>query len=546
MENSEQLLHDITSSYELAEITCIVVEKKGTKEFVNLLTLIELVPSEQVNSSRLGEGKYPFHIRESIDDYTFYFSRLLAQPVAEGLSVYLNAEEGIDLNYLGGIHIQVREGLVQNPPDYRPLLIDSKNEKTIGRVLPYRLTMCRFWSKLNLDKQWLSAYPEKFFTKLSILSQKHLGYDLTKIQEHIGNIYLFGCNPLLRFWETELLDFNRDLLIRFKERAGRSIIGSRLVLQEHRADNPGFYLTYNITSVNQHITLPYFPDVLDIKIIDRQGQLIDSSFGGWANFNISMNVQHTAVEYHLNIASGEKVFTVPKKSSERSIKIGEYDWTAAHYLRNALRSRRFQDLAASKEFVFFPKHPDSPERAKQVVRELLNQAREKCMILDPYFGPGDLIYAFHVENISLPVQIISSAQYLNSRPTIPEPKKGKRATLWDSIRALFRKEPLKEATYLERLVNAVEEYRKHFPQQKIECKVLVGKKSPLHDRFIVIDHDVYLLGSSLNEFGDRTTTITKVPDPKELIDQAVTWWEDDKKCPRIEDFIHKNDTDNDL
>lgn len=546
MENSEELLHDIASSYELAEITCLVVEKKGTKEFVNLLTSIELVPNEQVDSPRLGEGKYPFHIRESIDDYTFYFSRLLARPVAEGLSVYLNAEQGIDLNYLGGIHIQVREGLVQNPPGHRSLLIDSKNEKSIGRILPFRLTRCRVWSKLNLDKQWLSGYPEKFFTKLSILSQKHLAYDLTKMPEHIGNVYLFGCNPLLRSWETELLDFSRDLLIRFRERSGRSIIGSQLILEEQRADNPGFYLNCTITSVNQRITLPYFPDVLEIKIFDSQGQLIDGSFGTWANWSINMSVQHMAVEYHLNTADGTKVFTVPKRSSERPIKIGEYDWTAAHYLRNALRSRRFQDLAASKEFVFFPKHPDSPERAKQIVRELLNQAREKCMILDPYFGPGDLIYAFHVENISLPVQVISSAQYLNSRPTIPEPKKGKWATLWDSIRALFRKGPLKEATYLERLVNAVEEYRKQFPQQKIECKVLVGKKSPLHDRFIVIDHDVYLLGSSLNEFGDRTTTISKVPDPKELIAQAVAWWEDGEKCPRIEDFVQRNDTDNDL
>ena len=75
------------------------------------------------------------------------------------------------------------------------------------------------------------------------------------------------------------------------------------------------------------------------------------------------------------------------------------------------------------------------------------------------------------------------------------------------------------------------------PLQKIECRVLRGEKSPLHDRFLVIDDNVYLLGSSLNEVGNRTTTISRVPAPGEMIDQAESWWADDKACPAIADLV---------
>jgi hypothetical protein len=75
------------------------------------------------------------------------------------------------------------------------------------------------------------------------------------------------------------------------------------------------------------------------------------------------------------------------------------------------------------------------------------------------------------------------------------------------------------------------------PQQKIECRVLRGNKSPLHDRFLVVDDEVYLLGSSLNEFGSRTTTISRAPAPGEMIKQAETWWADNEICPPIEELI---------
>ena len=101
-------------------------------------------------------------------------------------------------------------------------------------------------------------------------------------------------------------------------------------------------------------------------------------------------------------------------------------------------------------------------------------------------------------------------------------------------------EPKKEKTNAEQLSENIREFQSQYPLQKIQCKVLKGRKSPLHDRYIVIDNDVYLLGSSLNEFGARVTTIIKVPTPIKMIEQAEEWWAD-ADCPYLEDFIIKQD-----
>ena len=538
-------LAQIAETYDRAELTCVYAAQKKTTDYFNLLTLIELVPVEQQDSPPIGSAKYLYNILQSNDDFSFFIVRLPGISVNDAISHYQNAENGIQFTIYGKrIDVSVA-ALVQNPPDYHPLLIDTQTEKTIGRILPHRPTTCRVWSKLNVDKTWLEPFDSKFYTELSSVSLQYLGYDISKVREHIGNIYLFGCNPILRHWENALLDYNKDLLIRFRERTGKTIAGSRVILEERRAKNYGFYLDVPITSLNQRVALPYFPDELFTKIIDSNGNLIDFHVGRWTNFSIDFFAGGMTVNYKIKSKDGEEVYSIPKKEKAQTLKIGTYDLTTAYYLENAMRARHFEDLAASKELIFFPPHPDSREKAKQVVRELLNMAKRRCMILDPYFGAGDLVFAFQIENVSFPVQIITAAANLTKSPEDGKKRK-KWAALLDCIRNVFgRQVKGKQKTYLDILRETIENYRKLFPQQKIECRVLSSRTSPLHDRYIIVDDDAYLLGSSLNHFGSRTTTMIKLPDPKELIDQAEKWWADDKGCPRIEEYF-TNKTDEDV
>nr|WP_295933015.1 VPA1262 family N-terminal domain-containing protein [uncultured Dyadobacter sp.] len=538
------LLQDQLQGYQKAEITLLIAEKTQSKDFFNLLTLIELVPAEQADSLPVGDERHPNVIRANTDEYTLYAIRLTGLTITEAVSIYANANKGLTINFKEvQVDFRCRGGLTENPPASRPLLI-TETDRQLRPVLPQRHTSIRVWTQLNMDKEWVSDLSHTFMRKVSELSNQLFGYDLNAMPEHLGNVYLFGCNPLLRSWECRLADHDKALLFRFNQRAGQRISASKLVLEEVRGDQGGFYLEQSLDAEDTLITLPYFPDRLHLRLFDAHGHWIDHSFLNWANFAFDLAIQDRVVDYRVQTESDVQVFSVPKRLSEQRVSVGTYDWAAAHFLRDALASRRFEDLAKSREFIFFPKKPESLPRAKETIRELLNGARKRCMILDPYFGAADMLYIYQIENISLTVRVISSAAYLNERPRSPQPPeppgwRGLLQRLWIA----WRGKPANTAkTYMENLFGQLTEYAAAMPLQKIECRVLRGEKSPLHDRFVVIDDEVYLLGSSLNEFGSRTTTISRVPAPGELIDQAEAWWADNDVCPTIDELIAKKKT----
>ena len=539
-------LRDISVDYQRAEVTCIFLHNRITKKKTNLLTVFELVPLEQQLSLTIGDKSSSYMKREQVDDSdTIYITRLVSLTVNEAIDKYENIEHGFKLKKdILDADIEVPYSLTQEPLDYYNLLIDSNDEKTLGRILPKRNTCLRVWSKLNVDKEWLKAHDKKLLEKLTIISREHLGYDLATIPEHIGNVYLCAANPYLRKWNTLLLDKEKNLLISFYEREGKSIIGGKILLEEERSKNIGFTIEKNITHKEERITLPYFPDTLHEKIYDVKGQLIEHSYGKWCNIQFNMNIHESVLNLNVETNNGIEVYSVPKTSMSAPVKVGKYDLSVAHYLRDALNKRKFEDLEFSKEFIFFPKDEAIKNKAKSTVRELLNKAHERCIILDPYFGPTDLVFALTIQNISIPVQIISSAMALRTEvDATAHKKKNKIQKLCNCIGKFFKR-PHKRKTLAEQLNDNIKQFQNQYPLQKIQCKVLKGRKSPLHDRYIVIDNDVYLLGSSLNEFGSRATTIIKVPTPVKMIEQAVEWW-NNNDCPFLEDYIIKPEEQND-
>ncbi|MEP1891830.1 MAG: VPA1262 family N-terminal domain-containing protein, partial [Cyclobacteriaceae bacterium] len=468
-------------------------------------------------------------------------TRLINQDIIKVVDQYKNAENGMDLLYESlNAHISVPYLISQEPSGFNPLLIKSNEEKTIGRILPKRNTSFRVWSKLNTDKKWLKDYSDKVFDKIGDISRQNLGFDLSAIPEHIGNIYLFGCNPILRKWGSKLIDREKELFLSFHEREGHTIVGCELVLEEERSKNTGFTLRKEITSRREKVELPYFPHAVHTKIYDQSGNLIERSFGTWINFQFNMSIQESVMNLEVKGGKGTEVVSIPKYSRVATNTVGDYDLSTARYLRSALDERRFEELESNKEFIFFPNAENSKVKAQSTVRELLNMAGSRCMILDPYFQASDLVYAFIIRNISIPIQIISSASFLKEEIKIREVQKKLLRRFYRWMVSIFRK-PKKGQTQGQALLDGIESYQKLYSQQKIECKVLRGKKSPLHDRYIVIDNDVYLLGSSLNEFGSRATTIIKVPTPKPMIEQALKWWEDEEICLSLKSYNNKPD-----
>lgn len=535
-------LREIATDYSSAEISCLVVTDKKTKKFTSLITLIELVPKEQEESPKIGDNAFPYNIRESYDDLTFYFIRIQGLPVGDMLTVFEGAEKEMVLNHKG-IHVTITVPYIlqPDPPSYQPVMIKAKEEKTIGKLLPRRNTNYRVWSKINIDKSWTKDFDEKFLKKISRLSLKYMEHDFTRTPEHFGNVYLFASNPVLRYWDTALVDLQKDLIVNFYQREGMSLAGGRLILEETRGGNKGFLIDHPVTNTTERISLPYFPDILDITVLDKQDRVIDRSHGAWVNMHIGMNIHQKTVHYTVKGDDGDETFSVDKTSSEQGVSIDKFDRSVSRYLSDELEKRKHEELESNNDFIFLEKGPHSKEKAATAVKWILNKATERCIILDPYFTVKDLLYVYNISNISVPVQVISSAAMLSGY-TVREEKVSCLQELWARIKTMLNSKAARPAklTHADVLAGSIASHQAAFPEQTILCKVLKGSKSPLHDRYLVVNNDVYLLGSSLNEFGNRTTTVIKVPAPQKMIEKALDWWKDDTECITLSEFIRQN------
>jgi hypothetical protein len=523
----DNYLDIISKDYESAEITCLLLHSRSSSEWYNLLTIVELIPSEQEISPLIfGKDETICADRHNVDsEYTIYLTRIINCPVQDAVEIYNNPEKGFILRQGNMLDCTVslfeKAFLEVEPPSGFPLIIDKQSEHTIGNILPHRHTDFRVFPKIDRAKKWLSAFNKKqtnkIISKSGLLCVQHLGFDLSRMPEHLGNIYLCCCNPYLRKYEYSLLDYNKDLLITFYERQGKTIIGKKLVLEDKRAGNIGFSIEKKIEALYERIELPHFPDQLITKLYDDNGYILEKHLGAWINMEFNMQIQTAELNLTVKENDKEQIYTIPKFASERPVKVGNYDHSLTYFLKNQQRNKQIEQLEKNKDFIFFTGGSEDKEKSKNIIGELLNRASKRCMLLDPYFGAGDLFYAYIIKNISVPIQVLSSANFLKMKIDVPDGTKISSGML---------------------LGKALEDYKKHFPMQRIECRVLRGEKSPLHDRYIIVNDTVYLLGSSFNEFGTRATTLFKVPAPEPMIEKAVEWWNDSSKSVLLSDFLN--------
>ena len=131
---------------------------------------------------------------------------------------------------------------------------------------------------------------------------------------------------------------------------------------------------------------------------------------------------------------------------------------------------------------------------------------DKILICDPYFGADELYkYVFRQRSLDVSVRILTSKN--------------------------INKEQARS------LEEAIDKYNNMVNGCKVKCKVMRGQ-SDLHDRFLIVDDRVWILGTSFNNFGERATTIAMVPEESraKIISKIDSWWFDNTITEEIESY----------
>ena len=342
------------------------------------------------------------------------------------------------------------------------------------------------------------------FSKLSL---RNLGKDLGLYPDYMGATIEACYNPIYKS-----LDLTEDasspgvyIRINYREGAKKQLkFRFRLYSEDNartelepKSSPEGAFLA--------HFEFAHAFNKLDIDVYDSDGGLIDYYDKVVFIHRINVDMQIKSKEIHVQNDKGETVKVIEKFAGEQFV-IGNPKVDADD--KKIAPEIAYQQNEDSLTYVFFDGDKDkvgeNEQKAVDTVMKILNKATKRCYICDMYFTVKTLVrFVMPVKLTNVEVRILSSKEELKAQD-ITDLKEGCEAMLEKDV------------------VN-------------VSCRLLRGEKAALHDRFLVADDQVWLVGCSLDEIGKRATTISSVPADysKKILDRIEEWWNNDDLSEKI-------------
>lgn len=167
--------------------------------------------------------------------------------------------------------------------------------------------------------------------------------------------------------------------------------------------------------------------------------------------------------------------------------------TTIDLLRGVQRADEEKRRATSDEEIWFAGNRDA---AQARLRALIERASDRVWVVDYFFGAADA-------GVLLPA--IGS---LRARVRVLTSREGFGARAHEAARALER---------------VAKQLVRDLRMQPIEVRVMQGQ-AEIHDRFLVVDDRVYLLGSSVNNYGERGTMLVRLRGTTPVLEAIEGAW----------------------
>ena len=216
------------------------------------------------------------------------------------------------------------------------------------------------------------------------------------------------------------------------------------------------------------------------------------------NMRMEMIRGHKRVEVPAgNRRSPAERYEVKEVGETMETVIGKSQYNPMSRILGAESRRSRRQMARDHDQAWFYQ---TPREAAHFVRNRISSARETVFIVDPYFAGRELLSFGHATSRSnVHLRILSSIAGLK------ESHLGERA--------------IEAGTHLQEIRN------KTFSNYicKPEIRIL-GDPPAVHDRFLVIDGNIWFSGNSLNRIGERAGLIVRLPDPEPVIARLEAFW----------------------
>ena len=450
-----------------------------------LFGMVELFPAEMPAPDSSEEMGQPLR---AIGRQHWVYIRRFAMPVSDALNWYEECRKG-RVRIPGEEEKELVVNAFGQEPPWPHLLTTQK--------LPFHA-----WGSVRAHHLVQAAPPPA--AKLPMTTEiaakwlaERLYFDMIKFGEWLGSVSLVAPNPVLRaIHHTLAVDEQGEASdIHLITRSGFRVNGLVVHLGEHRHGGIAGFRTINVEQPYLRIRhVGRTEDVSLAVVCQRRGVLEWQDPTGFLRtlaFSMSVNegVQtvkvpdspgRTGEEYrrHLHVRTSDTLFG--EVAGERSI---------AAVLRGAALARESANEAQRRGQKLFY---DDPDGARDFIRGIIGRAQVKVWIVDPYFATKELFaFALATSFANVEVRIITSAEYLKKRDNVDKTREAGEV-LFSQMKAL----------------------KDH---GRFEIFVMPGARSPIHDRFLVIDETVWHSGNSLHSIGERASLLIKLPAPVPII-----------------------------
>lgn len=355
------------------------------------------------------------------------------------------------------------------------------------------------------------AFPARIHRRLAALSSplerllsdeaacrwlhRRIHFDVRRHDELLGGAVLVLPDPDVRTARTLLLrdvDGLERLLGEVRPRPGRKLHGLTMTMFEHRFGAASFHQTFKLDGDLLPITRPSRQlEQTGFSLVHNERGLVASQEALPFLRAISLTMETTRRRVMFETKDSRKTDAMPTQHEVPEIVLassseirpnGEAPRSPDPMTRfdESVARRRAERLAREQQLQWF----DDATKARSFVRGLIGRARELVMIVDPYCDGQDLYeYAMFVQRADVQVRVLTSRQAFEQG--------GASLGSFADAKAAFKARGMPEP----------------------DVRILRGRDNPhIHDRFLVVDQDVWLSGNSLNTLGARASVLVKIAD----------------------------------
>ncbi len=410
-------------------------------------------------------------------------------------------------------------------------------ELTLSPFLPDKWGACRMSHLLTTDPDPLLITLLEHEKPVQWIKERLL-WNINEYPELIGSMHMVLPNPIYRYMEERLIPGKGSepdkVRIYLAMREGQVVTeNSKLMTIERsyiglhngqQTSLSGNYAMINLAGkAEEFSTLFYCP---------LRGVLDYTKFASFLQ-SIQIDLRIKDAVRIVKMPDTGETYTVQVESHDTPIVIGRFDKEDMPEIElgkkigyHVRKHKAAKEAAIAGQKLF---ENNSEEKARDYIRELIQHARKKVIIVDPYFSTIDFYkYVCAISSRSVDITILTSSLMLKAKSDLLNFNQTEnQSTIDETItqNGISKNSDMTDNTdcYVNRpekgeeLLQQIKTYGKQLNDNKISVSVMTGDQPLIHDRFLVIDDDVWFSGNSLNHLGERASMLIRLQDPTDVL-----------------------------